>query len=192
MHDLKGKQLREVALPGFGTTFGAQTSIGVLPILYFGSEELKKTWIPKIISGEVVTAYCLTESGSGSDAQGAKTTAKLSEDGSTYTPNGEKMFITNGSFADVYIVFAKDDGEMDKFSAFLVPRSESCHPGSEEHKMGIRSSSTTPLILSDCKIPATNLLGNVGDGAKIAFARDGRPVNGPSIRAGSIPSARSS
>lgn len=154
---------------GFGTTFGAQTSIGVLPLLYFGSEELKKTWIPKIVSGEVVTAYCLTESGSGSDALGAKTNAKLSDDGTTYTLNGEKMFISNGSFADVFIVFAKVDGDKDKFSAFVVERSENCRPGNEEHKMGIKSSSTTPLILSDCKIPATNLIGNVGDGAKIAF-----------------------
>jgi alkylation response protein AidB-like acyl-CoA dehydrogenase len=154
---------------GFGTTFGAQTSIGVLPLLYFGSEELKQTWIPKIISGEVVTAYCLTESGSGSDALGAKTNARLSEDGTTYTLNGEKMFISNGSFADVFIVFAKVDGEKEKFSAFVVERSENCRPGSEEHKMGIKSSSTTPLILSDAVIPATNLIGNVGDGAKIAF-----------------------
>ena len=154
---------------GFGTTFGAQTSIGVLPILYFGSEELKHKWIPKIVSGEVVTAYCLTESGSGSDALGAKTTAKLSDDGTTYTLNGEKMFISNGSFADVFIVFAKVDGDKEKFSAFVVERSENCRTGNEEHKMGIKSSSTTPLILSDCKIPATNLIGNVGDGAKIAF-----------------------
>lgn len=154
---------------GFGTTFGAQTSIGLLPILYFGSEELKKMWIPKIVSGEVVTAYCLTEGGSGSDAMGAKTTAKLSDDGTTYTLNGEKMFISNGSFADVFIVFAKVDGEKEKFSAFVVERSETCRPGSEEHKMGIKSSSTTPIILADCKIPASNLIGNVGDGAKIAF-----------------------
>lgn len=154
---------------GFGTTFGAQTSIGLLPILYFGSDELKQKWIPKIVSGEVVTAYCLTESGSGSDALGAKTVAKLSEDGQTYTLNGEKMFISNGSFADVFIVFAKVDGEKDKFSAFVVERSDNCRPGAEEHKMGIKSSSTTPLILSDCTIPATNLIGNVGDGAKIAF-----------------------
>src|SRR5215213_3288212 len=154
---------------GFGTTFGAQTSIGLLPILYFGSEELKKTWIPKIVSGETITAYCLTESGSGSDALGAKTTARLSDDGTTYTLNGEKMFISNGSFADVYIVFAKVDGEKEKFSAFVVERGENCRPGNEEHKMGIKSSSTTPLILSDCKVPATNLIGNVGDGAKIAF-----------------------
>lgn len=154
---------------GFGTTFGAQTSIGLLPILYFGSEELKQEWIPRIISGEVVTAYCLTESGSGSDALGAKTTARLSEDGSEYTLNGEKMFISNGSFADVYIVFAKVDGEKEKFSAFVVERSDACRPGAEEHKMGIKSSSTTPLILADCKVPLTNLIGNVGDGAKIAF-----------------------
>ncbi len=154
---------------GFGTTFGAQTSIGLLPILYFGSDELKNNWIPKIVSGEVVTAYCLTESGSGSDALGAKTAARLTEDGKHYVLNGEKMFISNGSFADVYIVFAKVDGEKDKFSAFVVERSEHCRPGNEEHKMGIKSSSTTPLILSDAKIPVTNLIGNVGDGAKIAF-----------------------
>ncbi len=154
---------------GFGTTFGAQTSIGLLPILYFGSEELKQKWIPPIIAGEKVTAYCLSESGSGSDALGAKTNAKLSEDGTTYTLNGEKMWISNGGFADVYIVFAKVDGAKEKFSAFVVERSENCRPGNEEHKMGIKSSSTTPLILSDCKIPATNLIGNVGDGAKIAF-----------------------
>ena len=154
---------------GFGTTFGAQTSIGLLPILYFGSEELKKTWIPKIVSGEIVTAYCLTESGSGSDALGAKTVARLTEDGQHYVLNGEKMFISNGSFADVYIVFAKVDAEKEKFSAFVVERSENCRPGNEEHKMGIKSSSTTPLILSDAKIPATNLIGKVGDGAKIAF-----------------------
>ncbi len=154
---------------GFGTTFGAQTSIGLLPILYFGSEELKKEWIPKIVSGDVVTAYCLTESGSGSDALGAKTTARLTEDGQHYILNGEKMWISNGGFADVFIVFAKVDGVKEKFSAFVVERSENCRPGAEEHKMGIKSSSTTALILSDAKIPATNLIGNVGDGAKIAF-----------------------
>lgn len=154
---------------GFGTTFGAQTSIGLLPILYFGSEELKKTWIPPIVAGEKVTAYCLSESGSGSDALGAKCNARLSEDGTEYILNGEKMWISNGGFADVFIVFAKVDGEKKKFSAFVVERSENCRPGAEEHKMGIKSSSTTPLILSDCHIPATNLIGEVGDGAKIAF-----------------------
>jgi alkylation response protein AidB-like acyl-CoA dehydrogenase len=154
---------------GFGSTYGAQTSIGLLPILYWGSEELKKEWIPRIISGEVVSAYCLTESGSGSDALGAKCIAKLTDDGQHYVLNGEKMWITNGGFADVYLVFAKVDGEKEKFSCFLVPRSENCRPGHEEHKLGIKSSSTTAVILSDAKIPAGNLIGNVGDGAKIAF-----------------------
>ncbi len=154
---------------GFGASYGAQTSIGLLPILYWGSDELKNEWIPKIVSGEVVSAYCLTESSSGSDALGAKCVAKLSEDGQTYTLNGEKMWITNGGFADVYIVFAKVDGEKEKFSAFIVPRSENCRPGGEEHKMGIKSSSTTAVILSDAVIPVGNLIGNVGDGAKIAF-----------------------
>ena len=154
---------------GFGVTFGSQTSIGLLPILYFGSEELKRKYIPPIVSGEKISAYCLSESGSGSDALGAKCNAKLSDDGTHYVLNGEKMWITNGSFADVYIVFAKVDGEKKKFSAFVVERSESCRPGAEEHKMGIKSSSTTPLILSDCKVPMENLIGAVGDGAKIAF-----------------------
>ncbi|HEY8559586.1 MAG TPA: acyl-CoA dehydrogenase family protein [Pyrinomonadaceae bacterium] len=154
---------------GFGTTFGAQTSIGLLPILYFGSEELKEKWIPPIVAGEIVTAYCLSESGSGSDALGAKCSARLSEDGTEYILNGEKMWISNGGFADVYIVFAKVDGAKEKFSAFVVERSENCRPGAEEHKMGIKSSSTTPLILSDARVPVTNLIGNVGDGAKIAF-----------------------
>jgi len=153
----------------FGVTFGAQTSIGLLPILYFGSEELKKKYIPRIVSGELVTAYCLSEASSGSDALGAKTTARLSEDGTYYVLNGEKMWISNGGFADVYVVFAKVDGEKEKFSAFVVDRSENCRPGSEEHKMGIKASSTTPLILSDAKVPVGNLIGNVGDGAKIAF-----------------------
>ncbi|MDQ3130107.1 MAG: acyl-CoA dehydrogenase family protein [Acidobacteriota bacterium] len=154
---------------GFGTTLGAQTSIGLLPILYFGSEELKQSWIPRIISGEVITAYCLSEAGSGSDALGAKCSAKLSEDGTEYVLNGEKMWISNGGFADVFIVFAKVDGVKEKFSAFVVERSENCRPGNEEHKMGIKSSSTTPLILADARIPVTNLIGEVGDGAKIAF-----------------------
>ncbi len=154
---------------GFGSTYGAQTSIGLLPILYWGTEELKKEWIPKIISGEAVSAYCLTESSSGSDALGAKCVAKLTEDGQHYILNGEKMWITNGGFADVYLVFAKVDGVKEKFSCFLVPRSENCRPGHEEDKLGIKSSSTTAVILSDAKIPVGNLIGKVGDGAKIAF-----------------------
>ncbi len=154
---------------GFGVTYGAQTSIGLLPILYFGSEELKQKYIPPIISGEMITAYCLSEASSGSDALGAKCNAKLSEDGTYYTLNGEKMWISNGGFADVYVVFAKVDGEKKKFSAFVVERSENCRPGAEEHKMGIKSSSTTPLILADAQVPVGNLIGEVGDGAKIAF-----------------------
>jgi alkylation response protein AidB-like acyl-CoA dehydrogenase len=154
---------------GFGTTFGAHSSIGLLPIVYFGSEELKKKYIPQIVSGEKVSAYCLSEAGSGSDALGAKCVARLSEDGQHYILNGEKMWISNGGFADFYIVFAKVDGEKDKFSAFMVERSENCRPGAEEHKMGIKSSSTTPLILSDAKTPVENLIGEVGDGAKIAL-----------------------
>ena len=154
---------------GFGVGYGAQTSIGLLPLLYFGSEELKSKWIPPIVSGEVITAYCLSESGSGSDALGAKCNAKLSEDGTHYILNGEKMWITNGGFADVYIVFAKVDGDKKQFSAFVVERSENCRPGAEEHKMGIKSSSTTPLILSDARVPVENVIGNIGDGAKIAF-----------------------
>ncbi|MEZ5346927.1 MAG: acyl-CoA dehydrogenase family protein [Pyrinomonadaceae bacterium] len=154
---------------GFGTTYGAHSSIGLLPIVYFGSDELRKKYIPSIVSGEKVSAYCLSEAGSGSDALGAKCVAKLSEDGQHYILNGEKMWISNGGFADIYIVFAKLDGENDKFSAFVVERSENCRPGSEEHKMGIKSSSTTPLILSDAKTPVGNLIGEIGDGAKIAL-----------------------
>ena len=154
---------------GFGVTFGSQTSIGLLPLLYFGSEELKQKYIPQIISGEKITAYCLSESGSGSDALGAKCNARLSEDGKSYVLNGEKMWISNGSFSDFFIVFAKVDGEKKKFSAFMVEKSETCRPGAEEHKMGIKSSSTTPLILSDCHVPIENMIGEVGDGTKIAF-----------------------
>ncbi|MBC7795942.1 MAG: acyl-CoA dehydrogenase family protein, partial [Pyrinomonadaceae bacterium] len=154
---------------GFGVTFGSQTSIGLLPILYFGSQHLKEKYIPQIVSGEKVTAYCLSEAGSGSDALGAKANAKLSEDGTHYVLNGEKMWVSNGGFSDIYIVFAKVDGEKSKFSAFVMERSENCRPGNEEHKMGIKSSSTTPLILSDARTPVENLIGAVGDGAKIAF-----------------------
>jgi len=154
---------------GFGVTLSAHATIGMLPILYFGSEELKRKWIPPIVAGETVAAYCLTEPGSGSDALGAKTIARLSEDGTEYILSGEKMWITNGGFADVFIVFAKVDGDRKKFSAFLVERSENCRPGAEEHKMGIKASSTTAIILSDARVPVGNLIGSVGDGAKIAF-----------------------
>jgi alkylation response protein AidB-like acyl-CoA dehydrogenase len=151
----------------FATTLGAQSGIGLLPIVYFGTEAAKKKYLPQIAAGDLITAYALTEAGSGSDAMAAKATAKLSDDGEEYVLNGEKMFITNGGFADIYIVFAKVDG--DKFTAFIVERQEGCQPGAEEHKMGIKGSSTTPLILADAKTPVENLLGEVGKGHKIAF-----------------------
>ena len=151
----------------FATTLGAESGIGLLPIIYFGTEAAKAKYLPKIASGEVITAYALTEAGSGSDAMAAKATARLSDDGTHYILNGEKMFITNGGFADIFIVFAKVDG--DKFSAFIVERQEGLSPGAEEHKMGIKGSSTTPLVLADAKAPVENLLGEVGKGHKIAF-----------------------
>src|SRR3989442_11079650 len=151
----------------FATTLGAQSGIGLLPIVYFGTEAAKQKYLPKIAAGDLITAYALTEAGSGSDAMNAKSTAKLSPDGSEYILNGEKMFITNGGFADIYVVFAKVDG--DKFTAFIVDRQDGCRPGAEEHKMGIKGSSTTPLILADAKCPVENLLGEVGKGHKIAF-----------------------
>src|SRR5438128_1664526 len=151
----------------FATTLGAQSGIGLLPIVYFGTDAAKQKYLPQIAAGELITAYALTEAGSGSDAMAAKATAKLSDDGKEYVLNGEKMFITNGGFADIYIVFAKVDG--DKFTAFIVERQDGCQPGAEEHKMGIKGSSTTPLILADAQAPVENLLGEVGKGHKIAF-----------------------
>ena len=151
----------------FATTMGAQSGIGLLPILYFGTEEAKRKYLPKIASGEIVTAYALTESGSGSDALAAKATARLSEDGSYWVLNGEKMWITNGGFADLFVIFAKVDG--DKFTGFVVERQEGLTNGAEEHKMGIKGSSTTALVLNDVKTPASNLLGEIGKGHKIAL-----------------------
>ncbi|MBA2704442.1 MAG: acyl-CoA dehydrogenase family protein [Blastocatellia bacterium] len=151
----------------FATTLGAESGIGLLPIIYFGTEAAKQKYLPKIASGELITAYALTEAGSGSDAMAAKATARLSEDGTHYILNGEKMFITNGGFADIFIVFAKVDG--DKFTAFIVEKQEGVTPGAEEHKMGIKGSSTTPLVLTDAKAPVENMLAEVGKGAKIAF-----------------------
>ncbi|MDT4966297.1 MAG: hypothetical protein QOJ64_1034 [Acidobacteriota bacterium] len=151
----------------FAVTFGAQTGIGTLPIVYFGSEETKKKYLPRIVTGELVPAYALTEAGSGSDALAAKATAKLSEDGKHYILNGEKMWISNAGFADLYVVFAKVDG--DKFSGFVVETGEGVKTGAEEHKMGIKGSSTRAVILQDVKVPVENLLGEIGKGAKIAF-----------------------
>lgn len=151
----------------FATTLGAESGIGLLPIIYFATEAAKQKYLPKIASGELVTAYALTEAGSGSDAMAAKATARLSEDGTEYILNGEKMWITNGGFADIFIVFAKVDG--DKFSAFIVERQPGLTSGAEEHKMGIKGSSTTALVLSDVRTPVENLLGEIGKGHKIAF-----------------------
>ncbi len=152
----------------FVTTFGATTSIGTLPIVYFGNEEQKKKYLPKLGTGEWVGAYCLSESGSGSDALAAKTTARLNPEGTHWILNGEKMWISNGAFADVYIVFAKVDGE--KFTGFIVERNDpGVSPGAEEHKLGQRGSSTTPLLLQEAKIPKDRLLGEIGKGHLIAF-----------------------
>jgi alkylation response protein AidB-like acyl-CoA dehydrogenase len=151
----------------FATTLGAESGIGLLPIIYFATEAAKQKYLPKIATGELITAYALTEAGSGSDALAAKATARLSEDGTEYILNGEKMWITNGGFADIFIVFAKVDG--DKFSAFIVERQPGLTSGAEEHKMGIKGSSTTALVLSDVRTPVENLLGEVGKGHKIAF-----------------------
>ncbi|HJS24349.1 MAG TPA: acyl-CoA dehydrogenase family protein [Pyrinomonadaceae bacterium] len=151
----------------FATTLGAESGIGLLPIVYFATEAAKKKYLPKIASGELITAYALTEAGSGSDAMAAKATARLSDDGKEYILNGEKMWITNGGFADIFIVFAKVDG--DKFTAFIVERQPGLTSGAEEHKMGIKGSSTTALVLSDVRTPVENLLGEVGKGHKIAF-----------------------
>lgn len=152
----------------FSVAIAAHTGIGTLPILYFGTPEQKQKYIPKLISGEWAGAYGLTEPNSGSDALGAKTTAKLSADGKHYLLNGQKCWITNGGFADVYTVFAKVDG--DKFSAFIVERGmEGFTQGPEEHKMGIKGSSTVQLYFQDAKVPVENVLGEIGKGHKIAF-----------------------
>ena len=152
----------------FSVAISAHTGIGTLPILYFGNPEQKQKYIPKLITGEWTGAYGLTEPNSGSDALGAKTTAKLSEDGKHYLLNGQKCWITNGGFADVYTVFAKIDG--DKFTAFIVERGfEGFTQGPEEHKMGIKGSSTVQLYFQDCKVPVENVLGEIGKGHRIAF-----------------------
>jgi len=151
----------------FATTLGAQTGIGLLPIVHFGTEAAKLNYLPRIASGELITAYALTEAGSGSDALAARATARLSEDGTHYILNGEKVFVTNGGMADIFIVFAKVDGR--KFTAFIVEAQEGVTRGVEERKMGIRGSSTTSLVLTNATVPRDNLLGEVGMGHKIAF-----------------------
>ncbi|WP_438312376.1 acyl-CoA dehydrogenase family protein [Sporosarcina sp. FA9] len=153
---------------GFSITHGAHVGIGTLPIVLFGNEDQKKKYLPNSVSGDKIFAYALTEPGSGSDALGAKTNAKLNSEGTHYVLNGEKQWITNAGFADVFIVYAKIDG--DKFSAFIVEREFSgVSVGAEEKKMGIKSSSTRTLILQDAQVPVENLLGEIGRGHIIAF-----------------------
>jgi alkylation response protein AidB-like acyl-CoA dehydrogenase len=151
----------------FGATIGAQANLTVTPIFMFGTDQQKQKYLPKLVSGEMVGAYCLSESGSGSDALGAKARAMKQSDGS-FILSGEKMWITNGGFADVYIVFAKVDGQ--HFTAFIVERNwPGVSTGKEEHKLGLHGSSTCPVILQDVKVPADAVLGEIGKGHKVAF-----------------------
>ncbi|RPF50358.1 acyl-CoA dehydrogenase family protein [Aquisalibacillus elongatus] len=153
---------------GFSISHGAHVGIGSLPIVFFGNEEQKQKYLPALATGEKLAAYALTEPGSGSDALGAKTTAKLNESGTHYVLNGEKQWITNSAFADVFVVYAKVDG--DKFTAFIVEREfPGVSTGAEEKKMGIKSSSTRTLILEDAEVPVENVLGEIGRGHVIAF-----------------------
>jgi alkylation response protein AidB-like acyl-CoA dehydrogenase len=153
---------------GFAVTHGAHAGIGTLPIVYFGTEEQKKKYLPKLATGELIGAYCLSEPQAGSDAQNSLTRAELNSEGTHYILNGQKMWITNGGFADVYVVFAKVNGE--KFTAFIVERSfPGFKAGNEEHKMGIHGSSTTPIFLENCKVPKENVLHEIGRGHIVAF-----------------------
>jgi alkylation response protein AidB-like acyl-CoA dehydrogenase len=171
---------------GFAVSHGAHAGIGTLPIVYFGTEGQKQRYLAKLASAELIGAYCLSEPQAGSDAQNSLTRAELNSEGTHYILNGQKMWITNGGFADLYIVFAKIDG--DKFSAFIVERSyPGCKPGNEEHKMGINGSSTTPVFLENCKVPKENLLHEIGRGHIVAFniLNSGRFTLGASCVGGS-------
>jgi butyryl-CoA dehydrogenase len=153
---------------GFSTAYAAHSGIGTLPLIYYGTKEQKEKYLGKIITGEWISAYCLTEPDSGSDALGARTAATLTPDGKHYLLNGTKQFITNGSFADLFTIFAKIDRE--HFTAFLVERTfPGVKPGAEEKKLGIRGSSTTQVVLEDARVPVENVLGEIGKGHKIAF-----------------------
>ena len=155
-------------LGSFSVAFSAHVGIGTLPIVWYGTDAQKQKYLPKLATGEWIGAYALSESSSASDAMNCRTRAVLSADGTHYVLNGEKMWITNSGFADLFTVFAKVDGE--KFSAFLIERNTpGFSVGAEEHKLGIRGSSTCPLILADCQVPVGNLLGEVGKGHHIAF-----------------------
>jgi alkylation response protein AidB-like acyl-CoA dehydrogenase len=153
--------------PSFGGSIGAHTAIGTLPLVYFGTEAQKAKYLPRLASGELIAAYALTEPQSGSDALAARTTARLTEDGRHYVLNGQKMWITNGGFADLFTIFAKVDGE--KFTAFLVERGMGVVSGSDEKKLGLDGSSTTALMLDNVMVPVENVLGRVGEGHRVAF-----------------------
>ena len=154
-------------LPSWGVTFGGQTGLSITPLLCFGTPEQKAKYLPRLVSGEMLGAYALSETGSGSDALGARCRATRQADGS-FVLTGEKMWITNGGFADFFTVFAKVDGQA--CTAFLVERSfAGVTTGKEEHKMGLHGSSTVPLILQDVRVPAENVLGEIGKGHKVAF-----------------------
>ena len=153
--------------PSFGGSLGAHTSIGTLPLVYFGTEEQKARYLPRLASGELIGAYALTEPSSGSDALAARTTATLTADGKHYELNGQKMWITNGGFADLFTIFAKVGG--DKFTAFLVERGMGVVSGRDEIKLGLDGSSTTALMLDNVKVPVENVLGIIGQGHKVAF-----------------------
>ncbi|HEX6622789.1 MAG TPA: acyl-CoA dehydrogenase family protein, partial [Pyrinomonadaceae bacterium] len=154
-------------MPSFAGSLGAHAGIGTLPLVYFGNEEQKARYLPRLASGEWVAAYALTEPGSGSDARAARTKATLTEDGETYVLNGQKMWITNGGFADVFTIFAQVGG--DRFTAFVVERGMGVVSGREEPKLGLDGSSTTALILDNVRVPAANVLGRVGEGHRVAF-----------------------
>ena len=154
-------------MPSFAGSLGAHTTIGTLPIVYFGTDAQKAKYLPKLASGEWIAAFCLTEPESGSDALAARTKAVLSDDGKFYVLNGQKMWITNGGFADVFTIFAKVDGE--KFTAFIVEREMGVVSGREEPKLGLDGSSTTALILENVRVPVENVLGKIGEGHKVAF-----------------------
>src|SRR5262245_15625114 len=153
--------------PSFGGSLGAHTSIGTLPLVHFGTDEQKARYLPKLASGEMVGAYALTEPQSGSDALAARTTATLTPDGRHYLLNGQKMWITNGGFADLFTIFAKVDGS--QFTAFLVERAFGVVNGRDEIKLGLDGSSTTALMLDNVKVPVENVLGTIGQGHKVAF-----------------------
>ena len=163
---LIGEQVARLA--SFSVSYGAHSGIGTAPVLYFASEEVKAKYLPRLVTGELISSYALTENHSGSDALAARTKAVLSDDGTHYILNGSKMWITNGGFADLAMVFAKVDG--DKFTCFAVETDwEGFSPAAEEHKMGLKGSSTTALTLENVKVPVENLVGEVGKGHKVAL-----------------------